>query len=175
MFTHIASRVSFPDWFCGLFSLLHSLLFLWLKETKQTSYDIRSCAGIARCFTFGGSRNRVLHDPAIQPRSDLSQECYMKKEEQTTLNHFYEKLLKLKDLMKTKVKGLGFQYIRPTFFGIRFCSNSTCLLFPRVTTFFSELIDDNLKYTFFFIVWVFETLRLDKGEPRSGTSLCSSI
>jgi len=74
-------------------------------------YDVRSCAGIARCFTFGGSRNRVLHDPAIQPRSVLSQENYMKKEEQTTLNHFYEKLLKLKDLMKTKVKKLGVLYI----------------------------------------------------------------
>ncbi|KAI3421659.1 HD domain-containing protein [Psidium guajava] len=64
--------------------------------------DTLGAIGIARCFTFGGSRNKVLHDPAIQPRSDLSQESYMKKEEQTTLNHFYEKLLKLKDLMKTK-------------------------------------------------------------------------
>ncbi|KAG8655667.1 hypothetical protein MANES_04G057700v8 [Manihot esculenta] len=58
--------------------------------------------GIARCFTFGGSRNRLLHDPAILPRSNLSKEQYMKKEEQTTVNHFHEKLLKLKDLMKTE-------------------------------------------------------------------------
>lgn len=62
-----------------------------------------SISGIARCFTFGGSRNRVLHDPAIKPRSDVSKEQYMKKEEQTTVNHFHEKLLKLKDLMKTEV------------------------------------------------------------------------
>lgn len=61
-------------------------------------------SGIARCFTFGGSRHRVLYDPNIPPRSDLSKEKYMKKDEQTTLNHFYEKLLKLKDLMKTQVK-----------------------------------------------------------------------
>ena len=60
--------------------------------------------GIARCFTFGGSRNNALHDPSIKPRSDLSKDQYMKKEKQTSVNHFHEKLLKLKDLMKTKVK-----------------------------------------------------------------------
>ena len=81
------------------------LLYIALMEGNRVCIS-SSCtvsSGIARCFTFGGSRKRVLHDPAIKPRSDLSKEQYMKKEEQTTVNHFHEKLLKLKDLMKTKV------------------------------------------------------------------------
>ncbi|GER33032.1 metal-dependent phosphohydrolase [Striga asiatica] len=64
--------------------------------------DAIGAIGIARCFTFGGRRNSMLYDPNIKPRPDLSKEKYMSKEEQTTVNHFHEKLLKLKELMKTK-------------------------------------------------------------------------
>lgn len=72
-------------------------------EISYSESVVTSISGIARCFTFGGSKKRLLHDPAILPRSDLSKEQYMNKEEQTTINHFHEKLLKLKDMMKTKV------------------------------------------------------------------------
>jgi len=72
-------------------------------DLHNQSLPLPLISGIARCFTFGGSKKRTLHDPAILPRSDLSKEKYMNKEEQTTINHFHEKLLKLKDMMKTKV------------------------------------------------------------------------
>ncbi|KAJ4774345.1 Metal-dependent phosphohydrolase [Rhynchospora pubera] len=65
--------------------------------------DAIGAIGIARCFTYGGSVNQVLHDPSIPPRQSLSKDKYMNKnEKQTSINHFYEKLFKLKDLMKTE-------------------------------------------------------------------------
>ncbi|EEC67204.1 hypothetical protein OsI_34089 [Oryza sativa Indica Group] len=58
---------------------------------------------IARCFTYGGSKKNTLHDPKILPRDNLSKEKYMSKDEkQTSINHFHEKLFKLKDMMKTE-------------------------------------------------------------------------
>ncbi|CAL8469213.1 g8754 [Coccomyxa elongata] len=65
--------------------------------------DAIGAVGIARCFTFGGRFNRVLHDPSVKPRDSLTKQAYMDKTfQQTTINHFHEKLLKLKDMMKTE-------------------------------------------------------------------------
>ena len=64
--------------------------------------DALGAIGIARTFTYGGYKGRVLYDPSISPRVDMSVAEYKTSGSQTTLNHFYEKLLKLKDLMNTE-------------------------------------------------------------------------
>lgn len=63
--------------------------------------DAIGAIGIARAFTYGGFKNRVLYDPAIPHVEHMSKEAY-KNTTAPTINHFYEKLLLLKDLMRTE-------------------------------------------------------------------------
>ncbi|ESU29900.1 hydrolase [Flavobacterium limnosediminis JC2902] len=63
--------------------------------------DALGAIGIARTFNYGGFKNRPLYNPNIQPNLNMSKEEY-KNNNAPTLNHFYEKLLLLKDKMNTE-------------------------------------------------------------------------
>ena len=63
--------------------------------------DAIGAIGIARTFHFGGFKNNLIYDPEIPPVTKFNKEEY-KKSNGTTINHFHEKLLLLKDLMHTK-------------------------------------------------------------------------
>lgn len=63
--------------------------------------DAIGALGIARTFTYGGYKNRLIYHPDQQPVMHQSFEEY-KKNEGHTINHFYEKMLLLKDRMNTK-------------------------------------------------------------------------
>ncbi|WP_249435954.1 HD domain-containing protein [Paenibacillus sp. Marseille-Q4541] len=63
--------------------------------------DAIGAISVARAFVYAGSKGHLIYDPEVKPREEMTKEQY-RTGKNTAINHFYEKLLKLKDLMNTR-------------------------------------------------------------------------
>ena len=64
--------------------------------------DAMGAIGIARAFNYGGFKNRQMYNPAVKPKMNMTKDEY-KLNNAPTINHFFEKLLLLKDKMNTGI------------------------------------------------------------------------
>ncbi len=95
----IIENISFKSSLGSNAKRLHSLELQVVQDADRL--DAIGAIGIARAFNYGGFKNRELHNPEVLPKLDMSKEEY-KKSTGPTINHFYEKLLLLKDKMNTR-------------------------------------------------------------------------
>jgi uncharacterized protein len=96
--TQIIEHMSFKNSF-DLNTVFSSKEMDVVKDADRL--DAIGAVGIARCFNYGGFKDRPLYNPEIPPNLNMTKAEY-KAAKAPTINHFYEKLLLLKDQMKTK-------------------------------------------------------------------------
>lgn len=94
---HIIANISFKGG--NFIKTFHSPELAVVQDADRL--DAIGAIGIARAFSYGGFKNREIFNPEIPPELDLTKEAY-KNSTAPTINHFYEKLLRLKNKMNTE-------------------------------------------------------------------------
>lgn len=89
---HVSFKGGFPQ------DRISSIEFMIVQDADRL--DAMGAVGIARAFNYGGYKNRPIHDPSVPVREYRNPREYHASNA-PTINHFHEKLLKLKDLMNT--------------------------------------------------------------------------
>lgn len=97
---HVQQIIRYISFKGGNFKIGFQSLELQIVQDADR-LDALGAIGIARAFNYGGFKNRELYNPNIQPLMNMTKEEY-KNSTAPTINHFYEKLLLLKDRMNTE-------------------------------------------------------------------------